>query len=188
MVTDHYYMPPKDPNRFLCSHEKEDGHLCNLSVAAHRLGHIDNAESDWDAGRISRVEEGKEFPVLTKEDYLTQSQAYKEVKDREKIIEREGHKDDSGKPAFFYLPWVALEDVARVMEYGANKYAAGNYQKGMSHHRYFSACVRHLVSWWKKEDIDPESGLPHLAHAACCILMLLENWKMGRGSDNRYME
>lgn len=108
--------------------------------------------------------------------------------DREEIIKSFGHKDDSGKPGFFYLPWVALEDVARVMEYGAKKYAPGNYQKGMNHGRYFSALIRHMKDWWMGEDIDPESNLPHLAHAACCVLMLLENQKMQKGNDNRYVE
>ena len=199
MVTDHYYMPPEDPNRFLCSHEKEDGHLCNLSVAAHRLGHIDNAESDWDAGRVSRVKDDrtelgksvtrmKQPPGGNDEDvpgFVRAGEEFQEV-NRDEIIKREGHKDDTGKVTHFYLPWVALEEVAKVMEYGAKKYAPGNYQKGMKYSRLWSAALRHLVVWKCGKEKDPETGVSHLAHACCCILMLLENLLMGKGEDDRY--
>jgi hypothetical protein len=48
-----------------------------------------------------------------------------------------------------------------------------NWEAGMAWHRPFGACMRHLWAWWRKENLDPETGLPHLAHAACCILFLL---------------
>jgi hypothetical protein len=215
LITDHYYME-QDPNRPLCAYVKPDGKKCNLSIAAHRLGDISNAENDWDTGRIKRVQQppggnDEDVPAFTgpEDDYL-ETLTYREGKPRgimeggcdigkvepgkefpeirrEEVLQKQGHKDDSGKAAFFYLPWEALEDVAKVMEYGAKKYAPGNYQKGMDHNRYFSALIRHMKDWWKGEDIDPESNLPHLAHAACCVLMLLENWKMGRGKDDRYV-
>jgi hypothetical protein len=37
-----------------------------------------------------------------------------------------------------------------------------------------AAALRHLIRWWRGEKIDPDSGLPHLAHAACSIFFLLE--------------
>lgn len=39
--------------------------------------------------------------------------------------------------------------------------------------RYYDAAIRHLTAWWDGECNDPESNLPHLAHAACCIIFLL---------------
>jgi probable DNA repair protein len=39
--------------------------------------------------------------------------------------------------------------------------------------RYFSAAMRHLVAWKEGSTHDLESGLPHLAHAVCCLLFLL---------------
>ena len=39
--------------------------------------------------------------------------------------------------------------------------------------RYFNACHRHLQAWWSGERLDSESGLPHLAHAVCCLLFLM---------------
>ncbi len=51
---------------------------------------------------------------------------------------------------------------------------AGNWQKlPEARVRYFDAAQRHLIAWYLGESNDPESGLPHLAHCACCILYLL---------------
>ena len=38
--------------------------------------------------------------------------------------------------------------------------------------RYFSAAHRHIHAWVGGELRDRESGLPHLAHAVCCLLLL----------------
>lgn len=61
-----------------------------------------------------------------------------------------------------------------------------NWEKGMDFSRLFSAGQRHLIAWWEGETIDPESGLPHLAHAACCVLFLLALEKRGfKKNDDR---
>ena len=44
---------------------------------------------------------------------------------------------------------------------------------------------RHMGDWRLGEDIDPDSGLPHLAHAMCCLAMLLEHTLVGLGKDTR---
>lgn len=86
-----------------------------------------------------------------------------------------GRKDDAGKPRFDLLPWVALEQVARVLEFGARKYAPDNWRKVKGWRwRYFRAAIGHLAKWKAGEKLDAESGLSHLAHAACCLLFMLE--------------
>lgn len=86
-----------------------------------------------------------------------------------------GRKFDAGKEPFGLLPWVALTWVARTLDYGARKYAPGNWRKvPQGSDRYFDAALRHLVAWRQGEAMDAESGLPHLACAACCVLFLLE--------------
>ena len=40
------------------------------------------------------------------------------------------------------------------------------------HRRYFDAALRHLTAWQTGEQVDAESGLPHLAHAICCLLFM----------------
>lgn len=75
------------------------------------------------------------------------------------------------------LPMRALLSVAEVLAYGACKYEEDNWRKVPNvGKRYFAAALRHLAEWRLGEQCDRESGLPHLAHAACCVLFMLELW------------
>lgn len=87
----------------------------------------------------------------------------------------EGRKDDADKLRWDLLPFNSVEKVVKVLQYGANKYGDFNwfYVKDYKR-RYFSACMRHLIAWWKGEKYDKESGYNHLAHAICCLIFLLE--------------
>lgn len=88
---------------------------------------------------------------------------------------RLGLKKDEGKPRWDLLPWAALESVSRVLEFGARKYAPGNWRHVEGWRwRYMRAAVGHLAQWQLGRGVDPESGESHLAHAACCVLFLLE--------------
>lgn len=84
-----------------------------------------------------------------------------------------GMKHDGGKPRLSLIPGVALLEIAEVLEYGARKYAEGNWKQVRPLRRYLDAALRHLHAVADGEDLDPESGLPHLAHAGCSILFLL---------------
>ena len=84
-------------------------------------------------------------------------------------------KGDAGKVRLDLLPFAALEDVARVLEYGAKKYQPQGWRAvAGGHDRYVAAALRHLHAHAGGETLDEESGLPHLAHAACSILFALE--------------
>ena len=86
----------------------------------------------------------------------------------------QGRKDDSAKPRYSLLPVGTVNQVVRVLEYGSKKYADNNWQKVPSAHtRYYDAALRHIDSWWQGEKVDSETGLPHLAHAICCLLFLM---------------
>jgi len=85
---------------------------------------------------------------------------------------QEGNKFDNDKLRYDLLSPTALEGLVRVLTYGARKYAARNWEQGIAYGRVFGACMRHLWTWWRGEDIDPESGLPHLDHAQCCLHFL----------------
>lgn len=97
----------------------------------------------------------------------------------------EGRKFDAGKLPWHLLPPDALDAVLRVLDYGADKYGARNWEKGMDWSRPFSALMRHMWAWWRGEDADSETGESHLAHAACCILFLLAYHIRGAGNDDR---
>ena len=98
-----------------------------------------------------------------------------EIKDGEIIYQSPsiGKKHDANKPRFSLLP-SQIWQVIDVLEFGAKKYEVGNWQKvDNAKERYFNACHRHLHAWWSGERLDAESGLPHLAHAVCCLLFLM---------------
>lgn len=97
-------------------------------------------------------------------------------------------KDDAHKPQMGLIPAGALVEVAKVMTFGARKYSKYNWREngGLEWSRLYDALQRHLASFSLREDIDAESELPHLAHAACCILMLLEYQRTSNGFDDRF--
>lgn len=97
----------------------------------------------------------------------------------------EGKKFDEEKMRTDLLPVDALELMAMVLTEGAKKYGDRNWEKGMSWSRLYGACLRHLFAWHKGYDEDEETGLPHLAHAMCCIAFLLAYQLREIGKDDR---
>lgn len=97
-----------------------------------------------------------------------------------------GVKFDQDKPRMDLLDPLWLEETAKVLGFGAKKYAAHNWRQGIAQSRLIGAALRHLMAHQRGEDKDPESGLPHLAHASCC-LMFLTNMAVTRPElDDRY--
>lgn len=85
-----------------------------------------------------------------------------------------GAKRDAGKPRWTLLPLRALSRVVDVLEFGARKYSAGNWRHVPdARARYLDAAWRHLVARCEGVALDPESGLPHAAHAVACLLFVL---------------
>lgn len=97
-----------------------------------------------------------------------------------------GIKHDSGKPDMSLLSNVALLKVAEVMTFGKKKYAAHNWRGGFVWSRPLAAAMRHLMAYIGGEDKDPETGLSHLAHCACCIMFVLEFEDTKPELDDRY--
>lgn len=95
-------------------------------------------------------------------------------------------KADVGKPRVDLLSRSALEGTAQVLAFGAGKYDDHNWRKGFAWSRIYAAAIRHLLAWNDGEDIDPESGLHHLDHAAACVMFLQEYTKTSTGTDDRY--
>lgn len=83
------------------------------------------------------------------------------------------------------LPMRELQDVIKVVTYGAKKYAANNWvDVEEARERYYAAAQRHIVAWWLGESVDSDTGLPHLAHAVCDLLFLL-GFSAGDAADIR---
>lgn len=95
-----------------------------------------------------------------------------------------GTKYDGAKIRMDLLPFEALEAVAEVLTYGAEKYADNNWQTVENgERRYLGAMLRHLAARERNEVCDSESGLLHAAHVATNALFIL--WiELQKGKEN----
>lgn len=83
------------------------------------------------------------------------------------------------------IPSKPLSHVARVYGYGEKKYAKDNWRKGYEWGFSLDALFRHVEAFRRGEFLDPESGLPHLAHAVFHCLSLMWWFEEGKGTDDR---
>lgn len=63
-------------------------------------------------------------------------------------------------------------DCASVFDYGRKKYAEWNWAKGMAWSIPLACAARHALAILEGETDDPESGLPHVGHLLCNLVML----------------
>lgn len=97
-----------------------------------------------------------------------------------------GVKYDQEKPRVDLLDPLALEGMARVLAFGAKKYGDHNWRGGITYSRLVAAAFRHLLAILKGEDLDPESGLPHVDHLGCCWMFLSNTMKTRPDLDDRF--
>jgi ADP-dependent phosphofructokinase/glucokinase len=97
-----------------------------------------------------------------------------------------GQKHDSEKPRMDLLDADYLEGVANVLTFGAQKYAAHNWREGLLYSRLIAATYRHLGAINRGENIDKESGLPHVYHASCCLMFLSSMMSTRPDLDDRW--
>lgn len=86
----------------------------------------------------------------------------------------EGRKLDDGKLDYSLVPWKAMDEVVKVLMFGARKYSRDNWKNVTdARRRYLSAAYRHLNAVAENAEKDEESGLHHAAHAICCLVFIL---------------
>ena len=89
-------------------------------------------------------------------------------------VRQGGMKFDSDKPRHSLLPKGAVNSVIEVLEFGAKKYSANNWQEvENAKERYYNAAMRHIDLWWNGEKLDSETNIHHLAHAATNLFFLM---------------
>lgn len=120
-------------------------------------------------------------PVEGPIDYKGHKEALREGDD----LKKGGVKFDEGKARYDLLPPEGAEAVATILEFGARKYAARNWEQGMDWSRPFGATMRHLWKWWSGEAVDPDSGRSHLWHAATNLFFLIAYEQRKKGTDDR---
>lgn len=97
-----------------------------------------------------------------------------------------GGQKGSKPERFDLIPWGAMDEVARVYAFGAEKYDSHNWRKGYPWSWSIASLFRHVVAFVKGEDRDPESGLHHLAHAVFHCLSLITFTEEQPDKDDRW--
>lgn len=101
---------------------------------------------------------------------------------------KEGVKFDSGKRRVDLVPTEAINALADILTAGAAKYGEHNWRHGMDWSRVYGAAQRHMLAFWGGDDIDEESGMPHLWHALTNIAFLVSYQAMSVGRDDRWKQ
>lgn len=93
---------------------------------------------------------------------------------------------NDGKPQLSYVFDVmpALLDMVAVLEFGAKKYERNNWKKGFPREKLIDSMMRHINAMYQGEDVDAESGLPHVGHILCNAAFLGYHF----GSQSQYWQ
>lgn len=172
---------------------KEDAHLVYAIEVGDATVYVGRIKEKWEKHRGGahrlRWPEGS-FVVVRRG--LTKEQAMSLEKEVIAQCVQDGHplenkylmpergpniKSDNNKDPMGDLPLGALRVTSRVFGYGNVKYEYDNFLRRdvATIRRYVGACLRHLEARQRGERLDPESGLPHLAHAVASLLIALQH-------------
>jgi hypothetical protein len=93
---------------------------------------------------------------------------------------------NAGKLPLHLVDTILAEKVAEILRFGIQKgYEPDNWRKGGSWRETIGSLERHVADFKKGIDLDHESKLENLAHAACNIMFLLYFFEHGLGTDDR---
>lgn len=101
-----------------------------------------------------------------------------------------GIRENKGKPKMSMLMEAreARLGEAAVLTFGAEKYARANWLKGVKITETADSLLRHLTAFLSGDDIDPESGLPHVDHIQCNATFLAQMFHTRPDMDDRPLE
>jgi len=145
---------------------KHDAGKRKLSLVHHRMANlILNAPTLSKTTSPKSYEEGIKGPCIRAYLYLNEM-AHRGGEDFESIL-------------FELIEFVGVEKsfalTATAMEYGLEKYGRNIWKNGIEWSRLIDAGLRHLLAIITGEEIDKESGNPHLSHFFGCMNMLVAN-------------
>ena len=143
------------------------GDQCSFLKISNNVGVTD----DYSAVRYKLLELTEDGLII----YDLATNTYKIAMDKECTEGTDiGRKDDNDKDDWSLLPLKLLTPMIKVLTFGEKKYSRDNWQQvSDGKNRYYSALQRHITAWQGGEKVDEDSGLPHLAHACCCLIFLM---------------
>lgn len=101
---------------------------------------------------------------------------------------QENPKDTVGstKVPISVIPGTVITELATGLAEGAIKYGKYNWRAvGIRGSIYYDATMRHLISWFEGEDIDPDSGLNHITKALSSLAVMRDAMIAGKFTDDR---
>lgn len=155
-----------------------DRNLSNEQINQLALAQVwPNASTDFATGGVYKPVSSPTIGEYIDGAYVTKetSDKLRKQMDESKIkLKTEAVKFDEGKVDWTLVPFEALEDMAKVLTFGAKKYDSWNWTTGggFKWTRVLASCLRHIFAFMRGEDVDPESGISHISHAQCNLLFL----------------
>lgn len=130
---------------------------------------------EWRESASVRNEQINEWPDESRIDTIGSNGNTGEHYDEVLHVTVPSPKHDQGKARYDLLPPHALDEMALVLTFGANKYSAEGWRTvENARRRYLAAAGRHWQALLRGETHDSESGLHHAAHLMCCAAFIAE--------------
>lgn len=151
----------------------------------------ENGPNSGDIGRIIEIKDNSKYPYLiqlNKNNFKWQldESSFNLIHESEK--KKLGTKFDNEKPQIDLIPYEAIEEIAKVLTFGATKYNVANWADGIEMRRLLSATFRHLGKFNAGEDMDDESLTLHLGNAAANLCFAIWMYKNRPDLDNRWIK
>jgi hypothetical protein len=97
-----------------------------------------------------------------------------DAQDEVRSVSSTGGEKGTKLARFDLIPVGPLTELAKHYGRGAQKYEDRNWERGYEWSKSYAAMQRHATAFWGGEDIDPETGTPHIIAAAWHALALCE--------------
>lgn len=123
--------------------------------------------------------------MSTKKKGQVKADRHKKDKPKAKSTPVKAARHNTGKPKLSFTLLGSIAGEAAVWEFGARKYARGNWLNGVAYTEAADSLLRHIHEFLSREDMDVESGLPHVDHIVCCAKILSHSYHRRKDLDDR---
>jgi hypothetical protein len=99
-----------------------------------------------------------------------------------------GLRYNKGKNRLDLLPFDTIWHIGEVLTAGAKKYEDRNWEKGMNFSIVVGCLMRHLIKFMTGNNIDKETGIPHIDLVMFNAIMLSRYYRKHKEFDDRPVE